>query len=187
VPRGRGDIAPARLRGVAIVDAAGTRIGKPRIAAAHLRRIALRILAQTPLCSVATVAPDGSAHVNTAYFCYSDALELFFLSHPASKHCRNLAANGSAAIAVFDSRQRWGGPDRGLQLFGTCSAAEGERAARLYSARFPRYAKWVARQGAAGAAKDYRFFRVACTQFKLLDERELGGARFVVADVARRS
>src|SRR5439155_25614683 len=36
-----------------------------------------------------------------------------------SRHSRNLTANRSAAITIYDSHQTWGGFDRGMQLFGT--------------------------------------------------------------------
>jgi uncharacterized protein YhbP (UPF0306 family) len=177
----------ARLRIVGVVGPDGTSLREVRrIAPERVRASAMRILAQNALCALSTVSPGGRPHVNTAYFCSSDELELFFLSHPASQHCRNLAANGSAAIAVYDSRQKWGGPDRGLQLFGTCARARGSRAARLYAVRFPAYARWLADRRVREPESAYRFFRFVCTGLKLLDERGLGEARFFVANVARR-
>src|SRR5918995_1160531 len=113
------------LRSITARDIAGDRTDPKRLTAARVRRTMFRILKKNALCAIATVAASGRAHVNTAYFAYSDALELYFLSHPNSRHCRNLKTRSSTAIAVFDSRQTWGELDRGLQLFGTCREMRG--------------------------------------------------------------
>jgi len=73
---------------------------------APVRRSVLRILRENVLCSLSSVSPGNRAHVNTAYFCYSPDLELFFLSDPRSRHVRNLKVNPSAAIAVSRPRSR---------------------------------------------------------------------------------
>ena len=80
----------------------------------QVRSVVLHILEDNLLCSVATVAPEGRAHVNTAYFCHSDELEFFFLSHPTAVHSLNVSRNASMAMAVFSSSQQWVGPDRGI-------------------------------------------------------------------------
>jgi len=80
----------------------------------HIRQVVFDILKANTLCSIATVTPDGRAHVNIAYFCYSDELELYFLSHPRSLHCRNLSMNPSMAAAIFSSSQQWAAADAGL-------------------------------------------------------------------------
>src|SRR5688572_29603354 len=77
------------------------------------------ILDSTELCSIATLADDGGAHINTAYFAFDDELRLYFLSNPASVHCQNIARRPRMAVAAFDTHQPWGTPGKGLQLFGT--------------------------------------------------------------------
>lgn len=148
-----------------------------------------RILRDNLLCSMSTVTRDSRAHINTAYFCHSEALELYFLSDPSSVHCRNLSTNSSMAMTIFSSAQQWGRLDRGMQLFGTCREARGSQAAkaeRLYGRRFPLYGQWRTNQ-----RKDdshdfrYRFYRFVPSTVKLLDEREFGAGVFVVAAVKR--
>jgi hypothetical protein len=78
-----------------------------------------RLLAASTLCSIATLSPGRRPHVNTAYFAWSPDVGLVWLSDPDAGHSRNLAANSRTAIAVYDSNQSWGRPDRGVQLFGT--------------------------------------------------------------------
>src|SRR5437763_1382014 len=90
-----------------------------RVAADRLESAARSLLDASTLCAIATVRADGSAYVNTAYFAWTDDFEIVWLSHPDAHHSRNIEANGSAAVAVFDSMQTWGKPDRGIQLFGS--------------------------------------------------------------------
>src|SRR5438876_11723295 len=89
-----------------------------------------RILKANRLCSIATVASGNRAHINTAFFAYSPSLELYFLSDPDSLHSRNLSARPSMAMTIFDSRQSWDDPGRGIQLFGTGRKTRGIEAAR---------------------------------------------------------
>ena len=73
----------------------------------RIRKCVSRILAEaTSLCSISTVAPGNRAHIYTAFVAVSRNLDLYFLSDPESLHCRNLEANPSMAMTIFDSRQR---------------------------------------------------------------------------------
>lgn len=178
----------ARLASIAARDVRGVRRITPRVHEVRTRRIAFRILENNVLCSMATVIEDNRAHINTAYFCYSDELEVYFLSHPGSLHCRNLSKNPSMGIAIFSWSQRWAGPDRGLQLIGACPQARGQqatRAERLYAKRFRSYARWRSSLKRTDAAREYRFYRFVCGRLKILDEAEFGDAVFVSATVRR--
>jgi uncharacterized protein YhbP (UPF0306 family) len=161
----------------------------------RLRKSTLRILRENVLCSMASVGKHNRAHINTAYFCYSedlDDLEIYFLSDPRSTHCRNLSANPSMAITIFRSAQKWGESNRGLQLFGTCSETSGQfvrKAERLYGKRFPLYKKWMdsVREDEKRLAKQlrsYRFHRFLPSRVKILDEGEFG-AVFITATIRR--
>jgi uncharacterized protein YhbP (UPF0306 family) len=145
-----------------------------RVAPARLRSLAERLLDASTLCSIATVTPRGRAHVNTAYFAWTPELDVVWLSDPQAQHSRNIRANGSVAVAVYDSAQTWGKPDRGIQLFGT--AREDDGADAPYAARFPDY-----RRSDLGA---YRLYVVRAQRLKLFDEPELGSGVFVTARVA---
>jgi len=154
---------------------------KRPIAAARMAAIARDLLSATPLCAIATVAPGSRAHVNTAYFAPSPEFDLVWLSESQARHSRNIRANKTVAIAVYDSNQSWGEPDRGVQLFGAAREVEDaavQDSAALYEERFPDY-----RQADVGA---YRFYRFRPRGLKLFDERALGTGVFVTAKVARR-
>jgi len=137
---------------------------------------ARRLLQASNLCAIATVEPDGSAYVNTAYFAFGPDLALVWMSAPQAQHSRNIGERGTAAVAVYDSGQTWGRPDRGIQLFGSARevADLGELEA-LYARRFPEYDR--EKLGA------YRFYVFRPNRIKLFDEQELGGGVFVIARV----
>lgn len=157
-------------------------IGRSRrqISAERLGEIARGLLDASTLCAIATVARGGQAYVNTAYFAWDDELRIVWLSHPDAQHSRNIDADGSAAVAVFDSTQTWGKPDRGIQLFGSGRAAVGSahRAAETaYARRFREYS--------AADFPAYRLYVFRPRRVKLFDERALGAGVFVTATVAR--
>jgi uncharacterized protein YhbP (UPF0306 family) len=147
---------------------------RQRIGQERIRSIAEDLLEASTLCAIATVTPRGRAYVNTAYFAWGADLRIVWLSEPGARHSRNLRANASAAVAVFDSSQTWGEPDRGIQLFGDVRA-RGADAEEVYARRFSRYEN-------AGA---YRFYELVPQRLKLFDEPSLGSGVFVTARVGR--
>ncbi|HYX89704.1 MAG TPA: pyridoxamine 5'-phosphate oxidase family protein [Gaiellaceae bacterium] len=148
---------------------------KRAVAAAKIEAAARRLLDASTLCAIATVSPRGRAHVNTAYFAWTPDLRLVWLSEPGAGHSRNLRSNPSVAIAVYDSSQTWGKPDRGIQVFGSAREA-GAEAEEAYASRFPDYR--------ASDFPAYRLYELVPRRLKLFDERELGAATFVTASVA---
>lgn len=170
-------------------DVAGTAIESSGPSEEQVKESVFRILEGNVLCSIATVTPEGRPHINTAYFSYSDSLELYFLSHPGSLHCRNLSSNSSMAMTVFSSAQQWTEPGQGVQLFGTCEQIVGssvEEAERSYARRFQAYTSWKAILKHEDLARQYRFYRFGVTAVKILDEKNLGDAVFVRAAVVRQ-
>ena len=144
------------------------------------------ILKENVLCSIATVTPVNRAYINTAYFCFSDDLELYFLSHPRSMHCRNLTLNPSAGVTIFSSSQTWTNPGRGLQVFGTCHKTRGKdafKAVELYGKRFPAYKRWKTTLPTGDVGENYHLYRVLTSSVKLHDEKMFGDGVFVVANV----
>ena len=151
---------------------------KRPVAASRMAKAARLLLDASTLCAIATVAPDGGAYINTAYFAWSPELNLVWLSEPGAKHSHNIRAGGMVAIAVYGSNQSWGKPDRGIQLFGSAweaDAANTAEAETVYASRFP-----DSRRRGLGA---YRLYIFHPSRLKLFDERELGAGRFVIARV----
>jgi uncharacterized protein YhbP (UPF0306 family) len=138
---------------------------------------------------VATVASRNRAGINTAYFAYSDELELFFYSYPDSQHAKNLNRNPSMATTIFSSAQTWGKPDRGMQLFGTCREASQkltEKAEEVYGKRFPDFKKWKAALKKDEGEFLLRPYRFLPRRVKILDESVFGAGVFVVASISVR-
>ncbi|RJF95546.1 pyridoxamine 5'-phosphate oxidase family protein [Noviherbaspirillum saxi] len=176
---------PFRFIDIHAVDATGANLDGNEFSEEQVRQSALRILDSSPLCSIATVTAQGRAHINTAYFSYSEKLELYFWSHPQSLHCRSLSNNASMAVTVFSTQQPWGSPGQGVQLFGTCEAtsesAAGE-AERSYRMRFEGYENWKATLKDDDLARQYRFDVAA---IRILDEKNWGDV-WVRASVLRQ-
>jgi hypothetical protein len=155
-------------------------------APAALLRSLTSILDSTSLCALATVAPGPRAHGSHVCFARSAELEVYFLSDPRSNHARRLEENPSMAVSVFDSHQRWGGPDRGAALDGTCRALAGRAAARaeaIYGRRFAAYPRWKAATSPGEAALRWRFFGFRPSRAKVFDEPAFGEGVFVTARV----
>ena len=148
---------------------------RQRVSPERLGRVARRLLGAAPLCALATLGPGGRAHVNTMYFARAAPWDLIWLSAPGSQHSRNIAASGSAAIAIYDSRQLWGGKDRGIQVFGRARALRGEAARRAVMPYVRRFASEPA------VLKRFVVYRLRPTRLKLFDEREFGDGTFVTA------
>lgn len=166
------------------------RLISPGYSSARLLAAVTRILNGNPLCSMATRSEAGVVDINAAYYCFSSELELYFLSNPASAHCRNLARVSQMAVAVLDSHQEWGEPHAGLQLFGTggpAPVAMAEQARTYYAARFPPYFDFVVRAGEAAETStgfaSLRFYRFTPVRVKILDEQEFGEEVYVTANI----
>jgi uncharacterized protein YhbP (UPF0306 family) len=171
---------------VSVLNAAGTELGVDHISPKAVQSSIAQILGRSVLCSMATVGGGVHAHINTAYFSFSSDFEIFFLSHPNFEHARNLAANSSMAVAVFSSNQKWTGPDRGLQFFGTCNQLTGRHARRAeasYGARFREYTEWKSSLKPNDVAREYAFYRFVPRRIKVFDEAAFGEAVFVTAIV----
>jgi uncharacterized protein YhbP (UPF0306 family) len=151
-----------------------TRSRRP-VSASKIGAAAQRLLDASTLCAIATVSPRGRAHINTAYFAWTPDFRLVWLSEPRARHSRNLSANPSVAVAVYDSNQSWGKPDRGIQIFGLAGDAAPE-VEEVYASRFPDYR--------SSEFPLYRLYQLVPRRVKLFDERELGAATFVTARVA---
>jgi len=172
---------------------AGLRTVRRSYADPRVRKSLFRILRGNVLCSISTVAPGKRAHINTAYFCFSPDLLLYFLSDADSIHARNLERNASMAVTIFRSAQKWGVANRGIQLFGIARQAKGDqekKAERFYGKRFPAYLRYTLStrtkdRRMRGGLRSYRFYRFVPRTIKILDEAEFGGGVFVVATVPR--
>ncbi|HUZ79286.1 MAG TPA: pyridoxamine 5'-phosphate oxidase family protein [Thermoplasmata archaeon] len=169
------------------------RLESRAFAESAVRASLAHILSETAIASISTVAPGHRAHINTAFVAYTPDLEFYFISDPASTHAQNLLRNPSMALTIFRSTQRWGGNDRGAQLFGKAhrvSGAAAKTASRVYARRFPRYAQYLRGRTPqdrllADGLRTLAFFRFAPDRVQVLDEGRFGAATFASASVRR--
>jgi uncharacterized protein YhbP (UPF0306 family) len=139
------------------------------------------ILAATRLLSLATVGPEGAAHINTAFFAFDQRATLFVFSPPTTEHARNLAVNTSAAATIFDSHQ---GPElrRGLQLFGEMRMLDGADAIGAharFTTRFDDLRQSAPSYDDVIATMRSRFFALTPQRLKIFDELLLDREEFV--------
>jgi len=150
-----------------------------RFESEHLQRVARSLLDAAPLCALSTIAAGGRAYINTMYFARTNPWNLVWISAPDSRHSRNIRERGTAAIAVYDSNQRWGGRDRGVQVFGRATELHGrpaQDAMNAYAERFAHDERILSR---------YVAYRLRPTSLKLFEEAEFGAGTFVSVRVRR--
>ena len=161
----------------------------PDYVSERLQQSTFRILESVELCSIATVGSDGEGHINAAYFCYTDGLDIYFVSDPSTTHCKNIERSPRVAIAVFDTHLPWGEPIRGLQLFGHCHLAttvESAHALATHAARFHAYGDYIkALSPFEKESSPYRFYVFQALTLKVVDEPEFGEETFITAEVVR--
>lgn len=136
-----------------------------------------RILDDADLCSVATVADDGSAHINTAYYAHIGGLVLYILTAPSSAHAHNWLRDPRVALSVFSTQQPWGVPHRGAQLYGTVDrVADPDHPAAFekYAAVHPGLRSWTTDGTAMLQDLESRLYAVTLNQVKLTDEASFG-------------
>ncbi len=139
---------------------------------------------------VMTLATYGSEGLwAAAVFYVDDGRNLFFLSSPTSRHCRNLAKSPRVSATIQKDYVDW--PDiKGVQLEGIAREIRGkeeERARRLYGEKFP-VIRGLARAPAALAeAMDrVRWYEVAPDRLYFIDNSAGFGHRDAI-ELPRRA
>lgn len=126
--------------------------------------------------SLATVGPDGPAAASLFYAC-DDALNLYFLSDPASQHCVNLEANPRVAVTVHGDQDDWR-EIQGAQLWGTAGQVtdpdELRHALVAYTARFPFVGEMMRSPdalspGLVSRLRAARFYRITPQRVRWID------------------
>ena len=128
--------------------------------------------------TLATCGPDGPWAA--AVFYVNDGEDLFFLSSPTSRHCRNLALDARCAATVQDDTSDWV-RIKGVQLEGAVSelhGAEEARARQLYGAKFPLVGKPEGAPTAILAAlAKVRWYRLRAERLHFIDNSRGFGHR----------
>jgi uncharacterized protein YhbP (UPF0306 family) len=145
-----------------------------------------RILNENILGSVASIN-NNESYIHTAYFSYNKALELFFISDPATQHTFNIEKNPSVAIAIYDSKQPWDNNKCGLQIFGKCEIAKNTKLVEgtmLYLKRFAGLKQWIKHpDDFVKGAINSKMFLITPHSIKLFDEETFGEENFISLNI----
>jgi uncharacterized protein YhbP (UPF0306 family) len=141
-----------------------------------------RLFREVAAMTLATCA-DGTPWATDVYFAPMD-WELVFFSSPASRHCRNLAANPACAAAAHAPAAAWR-DIRGVQMEGEAAPVEGalvtSRALLAYFEKFPFARALLEHSGAtAGRLVSARAHRFRPHAIRYLDNSLGLGTRFTV-------
>lgn len=137
---------------------------------AAARERALDYLAGHRVMTLATHGPEGPWAA--AVFYANDGFNLYFISSPASRHSRNLAAHAGVAATVHEDYLEWR-EIKGIQLEGAVeqvSGAEETRVRALYGKKFPFAADPAAAPAAIAAAfAKVRWYKLAAVRVYFVD------------------
>ncbi len=139
------------------------------------------------VATLATLAADGPWAA--AVFYVNDGPDLYFLSSPNSRHCRNLEQDARAAATIQADTGDWR-EIKGVQLEGRVSLLAGveeARARRLYAEKFSLIGDLARAPSAIVAAlARVRWYRLAPTRLFFIDNAAGFGRRDeITLDIGR--
>lgn len=141
-----------------------------------------RILNANILCSIASIK-ENESYIHTAYYCFNNKLNFYFISDPSTQHTKNIESNHSVAIALYDSKQPWDNNKCGLQIFGKCEIAKGLKLVEgtfQYLNRFAGLKQWIKHpDDFIKGAINSKMFLITPSSIKLFDEETFGEEVFI--------
>lgn len=140
---------------------------------AELEECIREIMGSNRLLSMATVR-GSEPHINTAFYCFDEELNIFILTPPNTVHGQNLEEKDSVAVDIHDSHQEWVDDKQGLQIFGSARKVdESDEALRLYTEMFSAMED-VASGVQELAQLDSIFYKFKPERIKVFDEPRFG-------------
>lgn len=120
-------------------------------------------------CALATVTPEGNAHISTVSY-VNEGLEIYFMTDPSSRKAKNIEACSRIAIAVGEDYLDWD-EIRGVHLTGRVEWIQDEtqlkKAQKMFAEKFPQVHKYL---GAYGVTIDIiPFLKITPTEIDYLD------------------
>lgn len=138
--------------------------------------------------SAMSTSMNGSSYVHTAYFVYSENLDLYFISQPTDQHIKNIENNPSIAVAIWIDSGIWGENLQGIQIFGECKQVkpgiELVKAMKLFMGRFKAFSGIIKNPGEFSENVSSRMYVIRPKSIKLLDEPSYGRRNYLQIDVA---
>jgi len=141
--------------------------------------------------TIATVGEEGPAAAATFYV--SRGLDLYFLSAPYSRHCRNMTSDPRAAVTIHEDCAEWS-DIKGVQMTAVgreLKGAELAAAQHLYATKFPDVSNSEVDSGAiARALSRVSWYELAAVHVRFIDNSrgfghrtEWSRAEFLALDV----
>jgi len=100
-------------------------------------------------CALATVTPEGRAHVSTVSY-VNRALEIYLMTDPSSRKAKNIESCPNIAMAVTEDYLDWD-DIRGIHLSGTVEWIKDEtelkKAQNMFAEKFPQVHKYLGTYG----------------------------------------
>lgn len=118
--------------------------------------------------TLATV-DDGGPWATSLFYASDEAMNLYVLSDPATRHCRAIAYNARVAATVHGQTREWT-EIKGVQLWGNAGEVEAaDEVLHRYTKKFP-FARDLIPAGGP-----HRFYRITPRWIRLIDNsRGLG-------------
>lgn len=146
---------------------------------AALKNSILAVARSHHVLSLATQRVEEGPWAAALFYVVDSEINLYFLSHPATRHCQQMALDPRVAATINDSPAAWASI-HGLQVEGRAAAVEPARrdtVQALYFARFPNVRTVVSDPRTADErliAERFmaaRFYEVVPRRIRLIDNR----------------
>ncbi len=125
---------------------------------------------------------DKKPWVCTVYYANDSDLNLYFVSSPKSKHCKDIERNSNVAIAIFDSHIKNSEKKGGIQLQGIVKKIsdwkETERVLKMWNKKNPGMEKVITVEKMKSGEVSSRIYKVIPTYIKYFNQR-LGEDSFI--------
>lgn len=114
----------------------------------------------------------------TTYFAVDKDLNLYFVSPPASNHCRYLTKNKFVSCSIYDSRQKVNSKKEGLQLSGTVKVLTNTKAIKqalaLWNKANPGAEKYISWNNMVKKIITSKVYEIKPRMFKYFNETLYG-------------
>lgn len=128
----------------------------------------------------------GKPWVASTYYAVDDHFNLYFISQPDSRHCRELVKNPQVACAIADSHQKVTDKKKGLQIEGSVHEVieekEIKRALKLWNAKNPGFEKVINYQSMKTGKIKGKVYRISLSRTKFFNEELYGPEGYKIFD-----
>ena len=120
--------------------------------------------------TLATV-DEGGSWAAALFYASDDALNLYVLSDPMTRHCRAIARDARVAVTIYGETREWT-EIRGVQLWGTAGEVkEAGGVFACYTGKFP-FARALIPEGGP-----HRFYQITPRRIRLIDNSQGHGLK----------